>query len=64
VVVVIDARLAVVEELGISNALIEGINANVRLINARGCGHHSAQTLSSMIYFCLGGLHPQLATKT
>jgi transposase len=31
-------------ELGISNALIEGINAKIRLINARGYGH--AQTLT------------------
>jgi transposase len=31
-------------ELGISNALIEGINAKIRLINARGYGHHSAPT--------------------
>ena len=51
-------------ELGISNALIEGINAKIRLINARGYGHHSAQTLSSMIYLCLGGLHPKLPTTT
>nr|WP_234821526.1 transposase [Mycolicibacter virginiensis] len=51
-------------ELGISNALIEGINAKIRLINARGYGHHSAQTLSSMIYLCLGGLHPKLPTQT
>lgn len=43
-------------ELGISNALLEGINAKIRLINARGYGHHSAQTLTSMIYLCLGGL--------
>jgi transposase len=50
-------------ELGISNALIEGINAKIRLINARGYGHHSAQTLTSMIYLCLGGLHPQLPTR-
>ena len=42
-------------ELGISNALIEGINAKIRLINARGYGHHSAKTLTSMIYLCLGG---------
>jgi hypothetical protein len=46
------------------DALIEGINAKIRLINARGYGHHSAQTLSSMIYLCLGGLHPQLPTRT
>ena len=51
-------------ELGISNALLEGINAKIRLINARGYGHHSAQTLSSMIYLCLGGLHPKLPTRT
>jgi transposase len=58
-----DAIIAAVE-LGISNALIEGINAKIRLINARGYGHHSAQTLTSMIYLCLGGLHPQLPTRT
>jgi len=57
-----DAVIAAVE-LGISNALIEGINAKIRLINARGYGHHSAQTLTSMIYLCLGGLHPQLPTR-
>lgn len=51
-------------ELGISNALIEGINAKIRLINARGYGHHSAQALTSMIYLCLGGLHPKLPTQT
>ena len=51
-------------ELGISNALIEGINAKIRLINARGYGHHSAQTLASMIYLCLGGLQPKLPTRT
>lgn len=51
-------------ELGISNALLEGINATTRLINARGYGHHSAQTLASMIYLCRGGLHPQLPMRT
>ena len=30
-------------ELGISNALNEGINDKIRLISARGYGHHSAQ---------------------
>lgn len=57
-----DAIIAAVE-LGISNALIEGINAKIRLINARGYGHHSAATLTSMIYLCLGGLHPKLPTQ-
>lgn len=51
-------------ELGISNALIEGINSKIRLINARGYGHHSAQTLASMIYLCLGGLQVTLPTRT
>ncbi len=58
-----DAILAAIE-LGISNALIEGINAKIRLINARGYGHHSAQTLTSMIYLCLGGLQVQLPMRT
>jgi transposase len=58
-----DAILAAIE-LGISNALIEGINAKIRLINARGYGHHSARTLTSMIYLCLGGLQVTLPTKT
>ena len=58
-----DAVIAAIE-LGISNALIEGINAKIRLINARGYGHHSAQTLSSMIYLCLGGLQVKLPTRT
>lgn len=58
-----EAVIAAVE-LGISNALIEGINAKIRLINARGYGHHSAQTLTSMIYLCLGGLQVKLPTQT
>ncbi|MFN8033724.1 MAG: transposase [Mycobacterium sp.] len=58
-----DSILAAIE-LGISNALIEGINAKIRLINARGYGHHSARTLTSMIYLCLGGLQVTLPTRT
>ena len=56
-----DAVIAAIE-LGISNALIEGINAKIRLINARGYGHHSAQTLTSMIYLSLGGLSASSST--
>ena len=51
-------------KLGITNGLIEGINAKIRLINARGYGHHSAKALTSMIYLCLGGLHPKLPMRT
>ncbi|WP_006241089.1 ISL3 family transposase [Mycolicibacterium tusciae] len=49
-------------KLGITNALIEGINAKIRLINARGYGHHSAESLTSMIYLMLGGISPKLPT--
>lgn len=51
-------------KLGITNGLIEGINAKIRLINARGYGHHSAKALTSMIYLCLGGLDPKLPMRT
>lgn len=51
-------------ELGISNSLLEGINAKIRLINNRGYGHHSAEALSSMIYLCCGRIDPKLLTRT
>jgi transposase len=51
-------------ELGVSNGLIEGINAKIRLINARGYGHHTARALTSMIYLMLGGIRPKLPTQT
>ncbi|MGW5153748.1 transposase, partial [Rhodococcus koreensis] len=50
--------------LGISNALIEGINSKIRLINARGYGHHSAKSLTAMIYLNLGGIEVKLPTQT
>ncbi|MCV7153079.1 ISL3 family transposase [Mycolicibacterium pyrenivorans] len=49
-------------KLGITNGLIEGINAKIRLINARGYGHHTAKSLTSMIYLMLGGISPKLPT--
>lgn len=57
-----DGIIAAVE-LGISNGLIEGINSKIRLINARGYGHHSARTLTSMTYLNLGGIDPKLPTQ-
>lgn len=48
---------------GLSNGLIEGINSKIRLINARGYGHHSPQALTAMIYLCLGGITIQLPTQ-
>lgn len=49
--------------LGITNALAESINAKIRLINARGYGHHSPEALTSMIYLCLGGIPIALPTQ-
>lgn len=51
-------------ELGVSNGLIEGINSKIRLINARGYGHHSVEALRSMIFLTLGGMCPVLPTET
>lgn len=51
-------------ELGISNSLLEGINAKIRLVNNRGYGHHSAETLASMVYLCCGRIDPKLPTRT
>jgi transposase len=48
--------------LGLSNGLIESINAKIRLINARGYGHHSAESLAAMIYLCAGGIRVELPT--
>lgn len=50
-------------ELGLSNGLIESLNAKIRLINARGYGHHSAKSLAAMIYLCAGGIRVQLPTQ-
>ena len=46
-------------KLGITNALIEGINAKIRLINARGYGHHSAKALYPQICLDLSAPYQQ-----
>ena len=51
-------------ELGLSNSRLEGINGKIRLINARGYGHHSAETLTAMIHLNLGGIRIELPTAT
>lgn len=51
-------------ELGLSNSRLEGVNARIRLIQRRGYGHHSAESLASMIYLCLGGITIKLPTET
>ncbi len=51
-------------ELGLSNSRLEGINAKIRLINARAYGHHSVDSLAAMIYLTLGGITVKLPTET
>jgi transposase len=51
-------------ELGLSNSRLEGINGKIRLINARGYGHHSAEALAAMIQLNLGGIRLELPTAT
>lgn len=58
-----DGILAAIEH-GLANALAENINARIRLINKRGYGHHSPQTLTTMIHLCLGGITINLPTQT
>jgi transposase len=50
-------------ELGLSNSRLEGINAKIRLIQRRGYGYHSVDSLAASIYLCLGGITIQLPTQ-
>ncbi|HZT67202.1 MAG TPA: ISL3 family transposase [Acidimicrobiales bacterium] len=51
-------------ELGLSNALLEGVNAGIRLIQRRGYGFRNTDSLAAMVYLCLGGLTIRLPTET
>lgn len=57
-----DGILAAVE-LGLSNSRLEGINAKIRVIQRRGYGFHSADSLIAMTYLCLGGVTVNLPTE-
>ena len=50
-------------ELDLSNSRLEGINAKIRVIQRRGYGHASHDTLAAMIYLCLGGIHVPLPAR-
>jgi transposase len=50
-----DAVVASVE-LGLSNSRLEGINSKIRVIQRRGYGHPSPDSLTAMIHLCLGGI--------
>lgn len=58
-----DGIVAAIEHQ-LANALAENINARIRLINKRGYGHHSPNTLATMIHLCLGGITITLPTQT
>jgi len=40
----------------LSNSRLEGINARIRLIQRRGFGIRDVDSLTAMIYLCLGGI--------
>lgn len=50
-------------ELDLSNARLEGINSKIRLIQRRGYGYRSVDSLASVIYLCLGGINVELPTQ-
>ncbi len=49
--------------LGLSNSRLEGINAKIRVIQRRGYGHPTAESLMAMIHLCLGGINLTLPTQ-
>jgi transposase len=51
-------------EYGLSNSRLEGINSKIRLINRRAHGHRTPESLTAMIYLCLGGITICLPTQT
>lgn len=58
-----DAIIAAVQ-LGLSNSRLEGVNSKVRVIQRRGYGHPTPESLTYMIYLCLGGINLSLPTQT
>jgi transposase len=50
-------------ELGLSNSRLEGINAKIRLIQNRGYGFRNLDSLTAMIYLCLGKIDITLPTE-
>jgi transposase len=50
-------------QLGLSNSRLEGINAKIRVIQRRGYGHPTAESLIAMIHLCLSGIKITLPTQ-
>lgn len=57
-------QIAAAVELGLSNSRAEGINSKIRVIQRRGYGHPSPDSLTAMIHLCLGGIRLSLPTQT
>jgi transposase len=57
-----DGIIAAVQ-LGLSNSRLEGHNAKIRVIQRRGYGHPTPESLTAMIYLCLGGIKITLPTQ-
>ncbi|GAA2369465.1 transposase [Dactylosporangium salmoneum] len=51
-------------QLGLSNSLTEGLNAGIRLIQARAHGYANLDNLIEMIYLCHGDIPTPLPTQT
>ena len=50
-------------ERGLSNSRLEGVNSRIRLIQRRGYGYRSIESLAAVIYLCLGGVTIKLPTE-
>jgi transposase len=49
--------------LGLSNSVLEGVNAGVRLLQRRAHGYRRLDNLIEMVHYCYGGITPQLPTN-
>ena len=50
-------------QLGLSNSRLEGINSKIRVIQRRGYGHPTPESLMTMVYLCLSGINIPLPTQ-
>lgn len=57
-------KIVAAVELGLSNSRLEGINSKIRVIQRRGYGHPSAESLTTMIHLCIGDTRIELPTRT
>jgi len=58
------AGIVAAVQLGLSNSLVEGANAGIRLIQSRAYGYAKLDNLIIMIYLCHGGIPLRTPTET